>query len=107
MILSFAMALMRLAAALLASLSLLALAPALAQTSPCQGIEKAADRLACYDRGSAPPTAQKSTAAAKPQAANRKSASPKEQADQAQIVDMLAAENAKLDAKLKTICRGC
>jgi len=27
--------------------------------------------------------------------------------EQAQVVDMLAAENSKLDAKLKTICRGC
>jgi hypothetical protein len=27
--------------------------------------------------------------------------------EQGQIVDMLAAENSKLDAKLKTICRGC
>ena len=94
-------------AILLATLSLVALDPALAQTSSCQGIEKAADRLACYDRGSPPSAAQKSPAAAKSQRASGKSAAPKEQPNQAQVVDMLAAENAKLDAKLKTICRGC
>jgi hypothetical protein len=27
--------------------------------------------------------------------------------NQADAVDMLAAENSKLDARLKTICRGC
>jgi hypothetical protein len=27
--------------------------------------------------------------------------------EQGRVVDMLAAENSKLDAKLKTICRGC
>ena len=36
-----------------------------------------------------------------------KSPAPKAKPEQGHIVDMLAAENKKLDAKLKTICRGC
>jgi hypothetical protein len=40
-------------------------------------------------------------------AAPDKQAAPASQADQGQVVDMLAAENSKLDARLKTICRGC
>jgi len=46
-------------------------------------------------------------AASKTSAALDKQAAPATPADQGQVVDMLAAENSKLDAKLKTICRGC
>jgi hypothetical protein len=84
---------------------------AAAQTSECQSVPKGTDRLACYDRAAPPtaagkPTSSKgsavsvSTVPAKPVASN---APP----DQGQVVDMLAVENSKLDAKLKTICRGC
>ena len=72
---------------------------ATAQTTPCQTIPKAADRLACYDRVTPPMAA--------PSAATSKGAAKSSSAEQAQKVDMLAAENSKLDAKLKTICRGC
>jgi hypothetical protein len=68
---------------------------AIAQTSTCQSILKAADRLACYDK-------------AAPPAAADKRAAPKGLSDeQGQYVDRLAAENARVDAKLKNICRGC
>ena len=73
----------------------------LAQTPPCQSIPKAGDRLACYDRATPP------AAAPKAPAAPGKTAAANSPADQAKVVDMLAAENSKLDAKLKTICRGC
>jgi hypothetical protein len=80
---------------------------AIAQTTQCQSIPKATDRLACYDKA-APPTAAGKPAASKTPAAPDKAAGPsKTPTDQAQVVDMLAAENSKLDAKLKTICRGC
>jgi hypothetical protein len=80
---------------------------AIAQTTQCQSIPKASDRLACYDKA-APPTAAGKSAASKTPAALDKAAGPsKTPTDQAQVVDMLAAENSKLDAKLKTICRGC
>jgi hypothetical protein len=80
---------------------------AIAQTTQCQSIPKASDRLACYDKA-APPTAAGKPAASKTPAALDKAAGPsKTPTEQAQVVDMLAAENSKLDAKLKTICRGC
>ena len=46
-------------------------------------------------------------AASKTSAAQDKQAAPATAAEQGQVVDMLAAENSKLDARLKTICRGC
>ena len=81
--------------------------PAIAQASDCQSIPKASDRLSCYDKA-APPTAAGKPAASKIPAAPDMAAGPsKTPTEQAQVVDMLAAENSKLDAKLKTICRGC
>ena len=79
---------------------------AFAQTSECQSIPKARDRLACYDKA-APPIAMGTPAASKTSTALDKPTAPTTPADQGQVVDMLAAENSKLDAKLKTICRGC
>ena len=70
--------------------------PAIAQTADCQSIPKASDRLACYDKA-IPPTSRAKPAAASPM--------PSQQKDQA--IDPLAAENARLDAKIKNICRGC
>lgn len=69
---------------------------AIAQTSECQSISKASDRLACYDRA-APPTSQSKSAAA--------SRTPSPKSDQ--TLDPLAAENARLDARINNICRGC
>jgi hypothetical protein len=66
--------------------------PAIAQTSDCQSIAKASERLACYDKA-APPISR-----SKPAAASPPSAPP---------ADPLAAENARLDAKINNICRGC
>lgn len=71
--------------------------PALAQAAECQSIQKASDRLACYDRSAAPVSKVKPAAASE--------ASPPLRSDGS--VDPLAAENARLDAKIKNICRGC
>jgi hypothetical protein len=79
---------------------------AIAQTSQCQSVPKASDRLACYDKAT-PPTAVGKRAATKTPAAPDKTAGSKPQTGQTTVVDMLAAENSKLDAKIKTICRGC
>ena len=79
---------------------------AIAQTSQCQAVPKASDRLACYDKA-APPTAVGNPADAKTPAAPDKTVGSKPQTDQTTVVDMLAVENSKLDAKIKTICRGC
>jgi hypothetical protein len=73
---------------------------AVAQTSECSRVPKASDRLACYDKAS-PPSAAKAVAPKNNAVAS--GASP----DQATMVDALAVENEKLDAKLKRICRGC
>ena len=69
--------------------------PAIAQTSDCQSIAKASDRLACYDK-TAPPTSRSKRAATSPPSAQP-----------SQATDPLAAENARLDAKINNICRGC
>jgi hypothetical protein len=85
---------------------------AAAQTSECQSVPKGTDRLACYDRA-APPTAARKPTASKGSALNISTEVPAKPVasnappDQGQVVDMLAVENSKLDAKLKTICRGC
>lgn len=73
---------------------------AIAQTSQCSTVPKASDRLACYDKVT-PPTATK------PMTSKQKAAASKTSPDQRTIVDALAVENSKLDAKLKKICRGC
>jgi len=86
----------------------LATQAAVAQTSNCQSIANQMDRLACYDKASpTPPTAAAPKKIDTPPRKPEKSAAPKAQPEQGQVVDMLAAENKKLDAKLKTICRGC
>jgi len=85
--------------------------PANAQTSQCQSIPKASDRLACYDKATPPKNQAKSPAAGSPAAASPAASSPaassKTSPQQGQLGDMLADENARLDSKIKTICRGC
>ena len=71
-------------------------APAIAQTNECQSIPKASDRLACYDK------ATPQTGRVKPAAASKTPASQPGPAG-----DQLAVENARLDAKINNICRGC
>ncbi len=70
--------------------------PAIAQTPECQSVPKASDRLACYDK-TMPPMSN-----AKPPSASSTPSTP-----QGQPADLLAAENARLDAKINNICRGC
>ena len=67
-----------------------------AQTSECQSIPKANARLACYDKLS-PPIAPGKSATSKTQAAP----------EPGKAVDPLSAENARTDAAMKNICRGC
>jgi hypothetical protein len=70
--------------------------PALAETSDCHSILRSRDRLACYDKAIPP------TSSAKPVATSQKTSSKQDQA-----LDPLSDENARLNAKLKNICRGC
>ena len=74
--------------------------PAIAQTTECQSVPKASDRLACYDRAASPARRVK-PAAASPAPVAAPAAQP------GQTGDLLAEENARLDAKIKNICRGC
>jgi hypothetical protein len=90
-----------------------------AQTAEqCPPTLRAIDLLNCYN-GPAPPhtlgkskSPKASTATEKPEAINvpiavDKSASKTPTDEKTPYVDMLAVENKKLDAKLKTLCRGC
>ena len=88
-------------------------------TEQCQLVQRAGDLLDCYNGATPPPrpvkrkTSKASTAPYKPAVSQApiavdKPAAPKTPTDQkAQYVDELAVENSKLDAKMKTICRGC
>ena len=79
---------------------------AVAQSTQCQSVPKASDRLACYDRA-APPMAAANPTTSKTRAGPANPAASETPPDQGRVVDMLAVENSKLDANLKTICRGC
>ena len=70
--------------------------PAIAQTSECQSITKSSDRLACYDK------AASLVARVKPA-----TVAPTPVAQSGRAGDLLAEENARLDATIKNICRGC
>jgi hypothetical protein len=85
---------------LFTSLLLVVSQGAIAQTSECSKVPKASDRLACYDKATPP-------SVAKAVASKNKAGASGTPPDQGTVVDALAVENAKLDAKLKRICRGC
>jgi hypothetical protein len=66
---------------------------ALAAGPDCRAIERSGERLACYDAASAPK--------------KDKPASVETDASRAAYQDPLIAEDARIAAKLKNICRGC
>ena len=70
--------------------------PAMAQAPDCKSMTNPDARLACYDK-TAP------SAAAKP--ASR--TVPASKVDAAKYVDSISAEDAKMNARLKSICKGC
>jgi hypothetical protein len=80
---------------------------ALAQTPDCKAIADTAARLACYDR--APAAAAKSAPSAVSADKNAKPAGkpPGSKIDNSKYVDTIGAEDAKMNARLKNICRGC
>ena len=84
---------MKLATLLIALCTIPAIATA--QAADCRSVANSTERLACYDKA-APPIAQRA-APPKPATADQ----------QAPAGDVLAAENSKLDARIKGICRGC
>jgi type VI secretion system VasI family protein len=69
---------------------------AVAQTQECKSISSKNERLACYDRAATPAKAVERPAAAKTP-----------EADPSRYVDVISAEDARMNAQLKNICRGC
>jgi hypothetical protein len=69
---------------------------AIAQTPDCKSIADAGERLTCYDK--AAPVAKTPAQAAKP---------PASKVDASKYVDAISAEDARMNARLKSICRGC
>jgi hypothetical protein len=65
-----------------------------AQTADCKSISKPDARLACYDKAAAP-------------AKSELRAAPAANADGGKYVDPVLAEDARMNARLKSICRGC
>jgi hypothetical protein len=66
---------------------------AVAQTPECKSIAVPTERLACYDKAVPPAKTMVRPTASKP--------------DPAKYVDTIGAEDARMNAQLKNICRGC
>ena len=91
---------------IIAILALCAFAPAaLAAGADCRAVESTSARLACYDAAS-PPKLVKSKVTEK---ATEKSAAkaPENDPMRPEYKDPFLAEEARTNAKLKGICRGC
>jgi hypothetical protein len=99
---------MRFLAALVASCTLSQ--AAIAQTSECRSISDSGARLACYDKA-APPRASSTTAKPGLRAASGSKADVGKadvgKADVGKYVDTIGAEDERMNAQLKNICRGC
>ena len=79
---------------------------AFAQSPECRSLPDPGARLACYDKAAPPATAAQHAAAQKAQKAQ--AAGPKtSKADTGQYVDSISAEDARMNSRLRTICRGC
>ena len=90
----------------IAVLALCAFAPAaLAAGADCRAVESTSARLACYDAAS-PPKFEKSKVTEK---ATEKTAAkaPENDPMRPEYKDPFLAEEARTNAKLKGICRGC
>jgi hypothetical protein len=72
---------------------------ALAQSPECRSIPDPGTRLACYDKA-APRAA---AAAARPLAPAARASNPPAEG----YIDSLSAEDARVNAQMKNICRGC
>jgi hypothetical protein len=73
---------------------------AAAQSGECKSIIDSSARLACYDKA-APPAAKPAASAKVP---GSKADTSK---DTSKYVDKIGAEDARMNAQLKNICRGC
>jgi hypothetical protein len=73
--------------------------PAFALSPECKSIADSAARLACYDKAAAPLTSAGKSAPAKSEAAAKPNTT--------KYVDSISAEDARMNAQIKNICRGC
>ena len=88
-------------------------------TEQCRQLKGAGDLIACYDgtapsstpakpRRSRPAAVQDNAAMSEPRIAGAGAPAPKAATKQYQPqFDVLETENSRLDAKMKTLCRGC
>ena len=91
--------------AMLAAMCLLS-SSAVAETPKCKTIPDAGARLACYDTAATPAASAGKSAVAKPATAATAKV-PAAKTDPAKYVDTIGAEDARMNAQLKNICRGC
>jgi hypothetical protein len=75
-------------------------------TEPCPPAPRAGDLLNCYNRTAPPPSLGK-RATSKITTLDNPALSQTPTNQRAPVDDLLNDENKKLDAKLKTLCRGC
>jgi hypothetical protein len=68
---------------------------AIAQTRECRSIPDRTGRLACYDKASPVEKSPARTGASRPSSAGPV------------VVDAVGAEDARMNARLNSICRGC
>ena len=80
--------------------------PAIAQTPDCKAIPDVDGRLVCHDKA---PSANKPRVAksAAPVPATPAATADPGKADPGKYVDTISAEDARMNAQLKNICRGC
>ena len=86
---------------LMVGLAVLAISPVLAATERCRPIRLDKERLACFDSEASAAQANK------PHAKATKEADGSAFVDPVDPVESLKAENDKVSARLKGICRGC
>ncbi len=83
---------------------------AFAQAPDCRSQPDPGVRLACYDRAALPTAAAQQPAAQQP-VAQQKAQKPQVTApkpkEAEKYVDSISAEDARMNSRLKTICRGC
>jgi hypothetical protein len=72
-----------------------------AEAPDCKSISNADARLACFDKAATAPAASSGPAKRAPPA------TPVAKVDNGKYVDTIGAEDAVMNARLKSICRGC
>jgi hypothetical protein len=80
---------------------------AFAESLECPPSPGAGDLLACYNRTAPPPKLRKRATSNVPAAEDKHAIFNIPADSRSQADDMLIHENKKLDAKVKTLCRGC